>query len=157
MHIDDKFIGSSLSEKDSLIHQHIAVTPQPVMPRVPRILKKTHLERMPFSGTTSAVMEAIRRVRVERLPEFFEQTCDRRLHETAVICGSAQLTYQELDQRANRLAHFLISRGVGKGNPVGILHSLGCSRQGPPSSHSIHRLHLTWWLLSRRTLDCGTS
>ena len=121
MHIDDKFIGSSLSEKDSLIHQHIAVTPQPVMPRVPRILKKTHLERMPFSGTTSAVMEAIRRVRVERLPEFFEQTCDRRLHETAVICGSAQLTYQELDQRANRLAHFLISRGVGKGNPVGIL------------------------------------
>ena len=66
-------------------------------------------------------MRAIRKVPVERLPEYFEQTCDRRQHEIAVICGSAQLTYQELDQRANRLAHFLISRGVGKANPVGIL------------------------------------
>ena len=88
---------------------------------VPRTPKKTRLERLPLSETTSAVMRVIRRVRAECLPEYFEQTCDWRPHETAVICGSSQLTYQELDHRANRLAHFLISRGVGKGNPIGIL------------------------------------
>src|SRR5512141_2286598 len=31
----------------------------------------------------------------------------------AVVCGNAQLTYRELDARANRLAHGLIARGVG--------------------------------------------
>ena len=121
MRLDDEFIDFSLSQKDTLIHQRVAVAPRPEMPMVPRMPKKTRLERLSLSETTSAVMQVIRRVRVERLPEYFEQMCDRRPHETAVICGSSQLTYQELDHRANRLAHFLISCGVEKGNPVGIL------------------------------------
>jgi amino acid adenylation domain-containing protein len=121
MRIDDEYIDYSLSQKDTLIHQRVAVAPRPEMPMGPRAPKKTRLERLPLSETTSAVMRVIRRARVERLPEYFEQTCDRRQHETAVICGSSRLTYQELDHRANRLAHLLISRGVAKGNPVGIL------------------------------------
>ena len=122
MSIDnDEYIDFSLSQKDILILQRVAGAPRPEIPMVPRTPKKTRLERLPLSETTSAVMRVVRRVRAECLPEYFEQTCDRRPHETAVICGSSQLTYQELDHRANRLAHFLISRGVGKGNPVGIL------------------------------------
>src|SRR5512140_2339915 len=31
----------------------------------------------------------------------------------AVVCGNAQLTYRELEARANQLAHVLIARGVG--------------------------------------------
>src|SRR5262249_20682136 len=50
-----------------------------------------------------------------------EQACDWRLQKTAVIYGSSQMTYQELDQRANQLANFLIAQGVGKGEPIGIL------------------------------------
>ncbi len=88
------------------------------MPRKP---KKTHLEYLSVKETTSAVMRIIRKARVERLPDYFEQTCDQRPQETAVICGSCQLTYQELDQRANRLAHFLISHGAEKGDLIGIL------------------------------------
>ena len=118
---NDERIEFSLSQKDTLIHKRVAEIPRPEIPLVTRTPKKTRLERLPLSKTTSAVMRVIRGGRVERLPEYFEQTCDRRQRETAVICGSSQLTYQELDHRANRLAHLLISRGVGKGNPVGIL------------------------------------
>src|SRR5690242_5054438 len=98
MRIDDELIDLSLSQKDTLV----GVAPRPEMPMVQRMLKKTRLERLPLSETTSAMMRVIRGVRVERLPEYFEQTCDRRQHEAAVICGSSQLTYQELDHRANR-------------------------------------------------------
>src|SRR5260370_29509388 len=127
----DEYIDFSLSQKDTLILQRVVPeTPRPAPPRMQRTPKKTRLEQMqlPISETptvmmrtTTALMRAIKRVRVECLPEYFEQTCDWRQHETAVICGSYQLTYQELDQRANRLAHFLISRRVGIGNPIGIL------------------------------------
>ena len=117
----DEHIDFSLSQEDTRILPRVSREPQREILVVSRTPKKTRLERLPLNGTTSAVMRIIRRVRVERLHEYFEQTCDRRPHETAVICGSFQLTYQELDHRANRLAHFLISRGVGKGDPVGIL------------------------------------
>lgn len=117
----DGDIDFSLSEKDTLIHQRVPNTPRPVVHAVLPTPKKTRLERLPLRETTSALMRIIRKVRVERLPEYFEQTCDRLQHETAVICGSSQLTYLELDHRANRLAHFLISRGIGKGDRIGVL------------------------------------
>ncbi len=62
-----------------------------------------------------------RKGRVERLHEYFELTCDWRSQETAVICGSSRLTYLELEQRANRLAHLLLTRGLVADAPVGIL------------------------------------
>ncbi|GHP01105.1 peptide synthetase [Reticulibacter mediterranei] len=51
----------------------------------------------------------------------FEQTCDTNPTATAVICESSHVTYLELDQRANRLAHWLIAHGCGENRPVGIL------------------------------------
>jgi non-ribosomal peptide synthetase component F len=124
----DEHINFSPPQKDTLIPQRVAESPQPKFPKSPRTPKKTRLERLHLSETTiavmrttTAIMRTIRRVHVERLPEYFEQTCDWRQNEIAVICGSSRLTYQELDQQANRLAHFLISCGIGEGNPVGIL------------------------------------
>src|ERR671933_245916 len=57
---------------------------------------------------------------VERLQHGFEQACDRHPDAIALVCGPAQLTYAELDQRANRLAHLLQAHGVAAGTPVGI-------------------------------------
>jgi len=34
-------------------------------------------------------------------------------HATAAVCGDLSITYRELDQRSNRLARFLQSRGIG--------------------------------------------
>ncbi|MFF2046199.1 condensation domain-containing protein, partial [Kitasatospora sp. NPDC058170] len=41
-------------------------------------------------------------------------------HATAVICGDDQLTYQELDERSNQLAHHLRALGVTPGDHIGI-------------------------------------
>ena len=38
----------------------------------------------------------------------------------ALICGEQKLTFQELNERANRLAGYLISLGVGPDMPVGV-------------------------------------
>ncbi len=118
---EDRYINFSLALEDTLLLRRVPGPSQPEFPIVARTPKKTFLEQMPPSGTTSTIMQAIRKVRVERLPEYFEQTCDRRPRDIAVICGSSQLTYQELDRQANRLAHFLISRGIRNGDPIGIL------------------------------------
>ena len=113
--------GFSSSKKATLVVERDVKAPRPDVSSVLRTPKKMRLERLSLQETTSAMMKALSRTPVEHLSTYFEQTCDRRPHETAVICGSSQLTYQQLDQKANRLAHLLISRGIEKGDTVGIL------------------------------------
>ena len=69
----------------------------------------------------SVLIEPSREVRLDPLPSYFEQACDRRPNGVAVICGSSQLTYLELDHRANQLAHLLVERGATTGKTIGIL------------------------------------
>ncbi|WP_276204669.1 amino acid adenylation domain-containing protein, partial [Streptomyces kanamyceticus] len=45
--------------------------------------------------------------------DIFEAQARRTPNATAVLDGAEQLTYAELERRANRLAHLLIERGVG--------------------------------------------
>ncbi|MEW2435914.1 non-ribosomal peptide synthase/polyketide synthase [Streptomyces caniferus] len=47
------------------------------------------------------------------LPEVFEAQADRTPHATAVLSGTDELTYRELNERANRLARLLIASGAG--------------------------------------------
>jgi amino acid adenylation domain-containing protein len=55
------------------------------------------------------------------LHELFETQARGTPDATALVCGSISLTYRELNARANRLAHYLRSRGVGPEVRVGIL------------------------------------
>jgi amino acid adenylation domain-containing protein len=50
----------------------------------------------------------------------FETQAARTPEAPAVICGSQSLSYQELNERANRLAHYLMKLGVGHETRVGI-------------------------------------
>src|SRR5262249_13171217 len=50
----------------------------------------------------------------------FERQAAARPDAVAVECAGVALTYRELNQRANRLAHYLIRVGVGPDMPVGI-------------------------------------
>jgi amino acid adenylation domain-containing protein len=53
--------------------------------------------------------------------QIFEAHAAQQPQAVAVIDGDKQLTYEELNQRANQLAHFLRSKGVGPEVRVGVL------------------------------------
>ena len=52
--------------------------------------------------------------------ELFEAQVQRTPERTALVVGATALTYAELDARANRIAQALRSRGVGRGQRVGL-------------------------------------
>ena len=54
------------------------------------------------------------------LPELVHQTAQRSPGVVAVQCGTEQLTYGDLDLRAKSVAGLLRSRGIGRGDRVGI-------------------------------------
>nr|QEO73764.1 AMP-dependent synthetase and ligase [uncultured bacterium] len=53
--------------------------------------------------------------------ELFEAQAARTPDAVALVCGDERLTYRELNERANRLAHHLRALGVGPEEFVGIL------------------------------------
>ena len=58
--------------------------------------------------------------RDRHIHELFEAQVDRTPDAVAVICGSHTLTYRELNQRANQLAHYLRGHGVRPETRVGV-------------------------------------
>ncbi len=54
------------------------------------------------------------------LHEMFEEQAEKRASEIALVWGSEQLSYGELNRRANQLAHYLKQRGVGPEVLVGV-------------------------------------
>ncbi|MEU3554839.1 non-ribosomal peptide synthetase [Streptomyces fragilis] len=58
--------------------------------------------------------------RLRPVHEMFAERAAVAPHRTAVVWEGGELTYRELDVRANRLAHRLIAEGVGPESMVGI-------------------------------------
>jgi non-ribosomal peptide synthetase component F len=59
------------------------------------------------------------------IPELFAEQVRARPDSAAVTCGSRTLTYAELDEWSDRLAHLLRHRGVDADTPVGIVLDRG--------------------------------
>jgi amino acid adenylation domain-containing protein len=57
----------------------------------------------------------------ERLQHVFEQRCDASPAQLAVDAEDVALTFDELDQRANQLARYLLSRGARAGDRIALL------------------------------------
>lgn len=55
-----------------------------------------------------------------QLADLLEALCDAKPDAEALVAGNKRYTRGELDQRANRLAHYLTSRGVQPGDHVGV-------------------------------------
>src|SRR5688572_16745277 len=58
--------------------------------------------------------------------EVFAQQAARTPDAIAVVCGEEQLSYRELNERANRIAHDLRQRAVGPETIVGV-----CMQRAP--------------------------
>lgn len=54
------------------------------------------------------------------LADLFESVVDAVPDRLALVCGDRRLTYAQLDERANRLAHHLLTLGVTPGDHVGL-------------------------------------
>jgi acyl-CoA synthetase (AMP-forming)/AMP-acid ligase II len=54
------------------------------------------------------------------IADLFEHATDAFGDRIAVACGDRQVTYRELEERVNRLAHHLAGIGVGPGDRVGL-------------------------------------
>src|SRR5574338_433982 len=59
--------------------------------------------------------------RAECLHERFEAQVEKTPDAIAVVCEGEQLSYDELNRRANQLAHYLVRLGVGPETLVGLL------------------------------------
>jgi acyl-CoA synthetase (AMP-forming)/AMP-acid ligase II len=55
-----------------------------------------------------------------QLADLFEAVVDADPDREVLVVGDRRLTYRELDERANRLAHVLSDAGVGPGDAVGL-------------------------------------
>ena len=56
----------------------------------------------------------------QSLPQLFEAQVAERPEAVAVVCGDEQVTYAQLNQRTNQLAHYLRRHGVGPEVRVGV-------------------------------------
>src|SRR5690242_1758978 len=54
------------------------------------------------------------------MADLFEHAVDAFPERIALICGDRRLTYSELEDEANRLAHHLAAQGTGPGSHVGL-------------------------------------
>ncbi len=54
------------------------------------------------------------------IADLAEHAIDAVPDRVALICGDEQITYAELEEKANRFAHYLTDRGVGKDDKVGL-------------------------------------
>jgi 3-oxocholest-4-en-26-oate---CoA ligase len=58
--------------------------------------------------------------RTYNLADLFELVVEHCPDRVAMVAGDRRLTYRQLDERANRLAHHLRAAGIGKGDHVGL-------------------------------------
>ncbi|MFE6489262.1 amino acid adenylation domain-containing protein, partial [Streptomyces sp. NPDC057757] len=64
--------------------------------------------------------DTVQDVPAASLPELFQARVVEHPDAVAVVFGGVQVTYAELDERANRLARLLICRGIGPESVVGL-------------------------------------
>jgi len=53
--------------------------------------------------------------------DLFEQTCESYPNKVALTFHGKDITFKQLNQEANRMAHFLKTRGFNKGDTIGVL------------------------------------
>ena len=97
-----RLLGAAVATPDMPLHRLEILGPE-----------ERHMLLKEFNDTARPLPEAT-------LPQLFEAQVERAPEAIALVFGEESLTYQELNARANRLAHHLIGLGVGPESLVGI-------------------------------------
>ena len=111
---DDATIERMLGHLQTLL-QGIVEDPDRHLSELP-LLSEAERHQLLFEWNDTVTKYPRDRCVHERLEEQVERTPDA----VAVVCGDEQLTYRELNRRANQLAHHLLTLGVGPEVLVGI-------------------------------------
>ena len=110
----DRSAVESLIEKWLLLLEQAVAAPEAPLHRLDML---TSAERQiileDFNATRRPVAPAT-------FPQMFETQVNLRPQATAVVMGTESLSYTQLNERSNRLAHYLIGLGVGPESLVGI-------------------------------------
>ncbi|WP_337824960.1 non-ribosomal peptide synthase/polyketide synthase [Amycolatopsis sp. A1MSW2902] len=116
---DPERIGDSAAARlgahlEALVRGMVAAPHEPVS-RVP-MLSETEIEQLLAERNETA-----RPLPAKSVPELFEAQVRRTPDAVALLTDDEQITYRELDVRANRLAHRLIAAGVRAEDRVAVL------------------------------------
>jgi amino acid adenylation domain-containing protein len=93
--------------------ENIVAQPDAVVGKLPILLPEEYAKLMPATARQSFPVELC-------LHEVFSQQANLRASKTALVFENQSLTYKELNERANRLAHYLIKLGVTTESRVGL-------------------------------------
>ncbi|MFI1414743.1 amino acid adenylation domain-containing protein [Streptomyces sp. NPDC020707] len=96
-----------------LLRQLVSAPERPVGEADPLSAEHRHQVLDVWNDTAATVSSAT-------VPELFEAQAARTPRATALVCGSTRLTFAELDDRANLLAHRLRALGAGTERVVGL-------------------------------------
>ena len=89
-----------------------------IMPCLKEGYKKKHTKKHNINDTAFDFI-------FEPTPRLFEAQAEQNPDKIAVICNKKSLTYKELNREANKVAHELISRKIGKEDIIGVLLDRG--------------------------------
>lgn len=112
------FIASVVAQfMDAIVRVHRKLHESPDIP-----LAEIHISDSEDSRQVAALGQSNRKllVQAERIEQAFARTAAQTPHVLALTYGEEHLTYQELDERANRIAHALRGHGVKAGDLVGV-------------------------------------
>ena len=93
--------------------ENLVAQPDAAVSRLPILLEEEYAQLMPATPPQSFPVEVC-------LHEVFSQQAALRPKRTALLIENQSLTYKELNDRANQLAHYLISLGVKPESRVGL-------------------------------------
>ncbi|HEY6804818.1 MAG TPA: amino acid adenylation domain-containing protein [Pyrinomonadaceae bacterium] len=104
-----------LSQQFERLLDSIVASPQTAVSRLP-LLSDTDQSMLAGWNETTRVYP-----KGDSLHGLFEAQVERTPSAVAIVAGAERLTYQQLNERANQLAHHLIALGVANEDRVGIL------------------------------------
>jgi len=82
------------------------------------------------------------------ISQLFEEQAEKTPNKIAVICDNKQLTYKELNEKANSLAHYLRGKYIKNNDIVGIMVERSLEMVVRHISHNKSR----WYIFTNRTI-----